>query len=135
MYATLIATYAHAETAETQRIHDTLKCMKERGLSVDSITYSFLIRAYMSDTINHPEHLEIDFEYPKTDSVSADALCEHQPGSFAQPAHLAGDSGPLPSPFSHSARVHTKRLSHGQALQGIFVLALPPCLLWGFACW
>ena len=42
--------------------------------------------------------------------------------SIAQPAHLAGDSGPLPSPFSHSAPMHTKRPSHGHALQGFFVL-------------
>ena len=42
------------------------------------------------------------------------------------PAHLAGDSGPLPSPFSHGAPMHTKRPSHGHALQGFFVLALPP---------
>ena len=68
-YTTLIAAYAHAETAETQKIHDTLKRMKERGRSVDSITYSCLIRAYMSDIINHPEHLETDF-----DQVSQDRL-------------------------------------------------------------
>ena len=42
------------------------------------------------------------------------------------PAHLAGDSGPLSSPFSHSAPMHTKRPSDGHALQGFFVLALPP---------
>ena len=46
--------------------------------------------------------------------------------SIAQPAHLAGDSGPLPSPFSHGAPMHTKRPSDGHALQGFFVLALPP---------
>ena len=31
-----------------------------------------------------------------------------------------------PSPFSHSAPMHTKQLPHGHALQGFFVLALPP---------
>ena len=46
--------------------------------------------------------------------------------SIAQPAHLTGDSGPLPSPFSHGTPMHTKRPSHGQTLQGLFVLALPP---------
>ena len=51
-YTTLIAAYAHAETAETQKIHDTLKRMKERGLSVDSITYSCLIGAYICTTLS-----------------------------------------------------------------------------------
>jgi pentatricopeptide repeat protein len=62
-YTTLIAAYATAQTAETQKIHDTIKRMKERGLTVDSITYSCLIRSYMSDIANHPEHLDTVFEF------------------------------------------------------------------------